>query len=193
MWFSFQNWRNAHFNCAKCSWSGAGHALTLEAISPYDYFLRCPTCKEKVDAVRTPTIREAREHWDELDEAARMQVVALEKKEQEHLARKLHNVEQLPDLPGEVIALTWDMEYQEGGDVLIKHGDRVIWREPSWFENFDRFEAIANLLMSKYGHRLADLTPTKVSELYLLGDRISAEGRVETVRDRIRERHQLGA
>ncbi len=189
MWLTFQDWRNARFDCKKCGWSGSGNDLRPSAVSAYDYFLCCPGCKDVVDTVRTPTFKEAREHWDELDEASRQQVLRGEQVQKEYQERKLTDPQQLPAIPDEKIVLTWDMEYEEGGDVLIKHGDRIIWREPSRYENSDRFKEVANLLLLKYGRRLADLVPTDVTILYLIGDHLSADARVKAVRRSIRENH----
>ncbi len=193
MRFTFQDWRKAHFDCKKCGWSGSGDDLRPSAVSAYDYFLCCPGCKEVVDTVRTPTFKEAREHWDELDEASRQQVLRGEQVQKEYRERKLTDPEQLPTIPDEKIVLTWDMEYEEGGDVLIKHGDRIIWSEPSFYENSDRFQEVANLLLQKYGRRLADLVPTDATIVYLIGDHLSAASRVEAVRERIRANHRDGS
>jgi hypothetical protein len=192
MWLTFQKWRDAQMKCDSCGWSGPGNDTVPGAISAYDYFLRCPRCEQIVDAVRTPTIEEARTHWDELDEPSRMQVLEIEQRQKEYRERRLAKPEQLPDLPGTDILLTWDMMDREGGDVVIKHGDNVIWSEPSDFENYERFEEVADLLLRKYGQRLTDLVPTEVSKLYLYGDRISAPKLVDAVRERIRANHAAG-
>ena len=36
---------------------------------------------------------------------------------------------------------------------IIKHGGRVIYREPATFEGYNRFEILAQLLKEKYGSR----------------------------------------
>ncbi len=185
MW-TFEDWRNASFTCDGCAWSGHGRDARLTAISAFDYFLRCPKCDLVIDAVKSPTIEEAREHWSELDDDLRAQIVVLEQRRQDYRQRRLERPEQLPDLPGDDLLLTWDLTGREGGEVLIKHGDRVLWREPAYYENYRRFEEIARLLTKRYGRRLADLVPTDSSELYLYGDRISAPDYVLAIRQQLR-------
>ena len=51
--------------------------------------------------------------------------------------------EQLPDLPGETLILTWD---QIDTDTVVLHGDRVVWRERTGWEVYDRFQEIACIL-----------------------------------------------
>jgi len=188
MW-TFEDWQRAALTCNGCGWSGDGGDARLMAISTFDYFLRCPRCDRVIDALRTPTIQEAREHWDELDEDTRLQIAVVEARHRERKEQRLERPDQLPDLDGDDLLLTWDMTDREGGDVVIRHGDRVVWREPTYYENFDRFEKVAGILGRKYGRRLIDVIPTETSMLYLYGDRISAADYVDAVRKRLRAAH----
>ena len=74
---------------------------------------------------------------------------------------------QLPDLGGESLVLTWD---QLEAESIILHEDRVIWREKTGWEVYERFEEIAGILKQKYGKRLKDLVPTTRSLYALYGD-----------------------
>lgn len=188
MW-TFEDWRNASFACDGCAWSGKGGDARLTALSAFDYFLRCPKCDRVIDALKTPTIEEAHEHWSELDDDLRAQIVVLETRRKDYLERRLERADQLPDLPGDNLLLTWDLTGREGGDLLIKHGDRIVWREPAYYENYERFKQIAALLTERYGRRLVDLVPTDTSELFLYGDRISAPHDVEVIREQLRAKH----
>jgi hypothetical protein len=87
---------------------------------------------------------------------------------------------QLPDLPGETLILTWD---QIDTDSIILHGDRVIWRERTGWEVYDRFEEIAGILKQRYGKRLVDIVPTPRSLYALYGDSTAGYFHVAFVRE----------
>jgi hypothetical protein len=86
---------------------------------------------------------------------------------------------QLPELEGEQLILTWD---QIEADTIILHGDRVIWRERTGWEVYERFEEIAGILQQKYGSRLVDIAPTSRSLYALYGDSTRANFHVAFVR-----------
>ena len=87
---------------------------------------------------------------------------------------------QLPELEGEKLILIWD---QIEADSLILHGNRVIWRERTGWEVFDRFEEIASILKQRYGKRLKDIIPTPRSLYALYGDSTRANFHVAFVRE----------
>lgn len=103
------------------------------------------------------------------------------------------SVDQLPDLGCEPFTLAWDLsEVNAGGDneecfTVIAAGTREIWREPACWEGYDRFREIAEILSEKYSPVLRDLVPTEDSEMYLLGDSMSADAKVEAVRAWLRD------
>lgn len=97
---------------------------------------------------------------------------------------KLRSPDQLPDMVLASTTLVWDVVGPEGaGEVVIRAGDRVIWREPSWYENYHRFCEVASILWRKYGVGLQDLEPSAASELDLYGDSLGSPARVQKVRD----------
>lgn len=183
---TFEDWRGASFTCAQCSWSGPGRQARLTALSAFDYFLRCPACDRILGAMKAPTLDEAREHWADLGDDMRAQIAELEQRRSDYGQRRLERPEQLPQLDDRALLLTWDLTSREGGDIVIRHGDHVVWREPAYYENYTRFEEIARVLTLKYGARLADLVPTETSELFLYGDRVSAPEYVRRIRERLR-------
>ena len=84
------------------------------------------------------------------------------------------------------LEILWDIEHYEGGDTLLRHGNAVLWREPSFYEGYQRYLEVGEILLQKYGSRLKDFKPTQESELYLFGDSISAPGRVRQFRERLK-------
>jgi hypothetical protein len=88
--------------------------------------------------------------------------------------------EQLPDLPGAKLILTWD---QIDAGSIILHEDQVIWRERTGWEVYDRFEEIAGILKQRYGKRLVDIVPTPRSLYALYGDSTAGYFHVAFVRE----------
>ncbi len=93
---------------------------------------------------------------------------------------KLKSPEQLPDLQEEKIDLVWDTENADEKDasVVIKAGNRVLWREPLFWECWHRFNQVKAILKQKYGRRCRSLTPTDRSHVWLFGDSLSASSKV---------------
>ena len=57
-------------------------------------------------------------------------------------------------------------------ETVIRHGERVIWREPAFFGYPERFEDVAVILQEKYGPHLKDVIPTWRAGDSLYGDRL---------------------
>ncbi len=91
----------------------------------------------------------------------------------------LYSPRQLPELEGDALTLTWD---QIEAHSLISHGDKIIWRERTGWEVYDRFEEITEILRHKYGRRLVDIVPTERSLYALYGDSTRASFHVASAR-----------
>jgi hypothetical protein len=46
---------------------------------------------------------------------------------------------------------------------VLRHGDREIWREPAYYESYQRFAEVYEILRERYGPRLAEVRPTPAS------------------------------
>jgi hypothetical protein len=103
-------------------------------------------------------------------------VQACEARWEEFESIKLTSPDQLPDVEGEPLHFIWDRDV--GETIAIKLGERVLWREPEWYECWPRFNQIKAILIAKYGHRFSSLTPTERSEIMLFGDSLTASDRV---------------
>jgi len=179
----YSNWREDIYTCAACRWQGTGEQCEQGELFSELYEICCPSCGEKIDLVMLPTIEESRQNWSKLSDEDKMSVEHIEEFRDECAARGLKSSEQLPNIEGDDLVFTWDIEdYQRGGDTLIKHGHTIIWREPAYYEGYERFAEVANILKQKYGDRLQDLVPTRKSYIYLYGDRLSASDQVDKVR-----------
>ena len=92
---------------------------------------------------------------------------------------KLHSPEQLPDIPGRELVFAWD---QEDADSIVTCGGKLVWRERTGWEVYDRFAEIAMILQRKYGARIKDLVPSGTSEWALYGDSSRGPITVEAIR-----------
>jgi hypothetical protein len=133
-----------------------------------------------------PTIKESRANWDKISEWNRRNIEAAEARQADFARRKLREPSQLPDIAESSFILHWDFA-DDGSrkETLIKHGDKVIFSEPAFYEGYERFIEVAQILRSRYGAALRDLIPTRASELYLYGDRSAAPRIVPAARQRI--------
>jgi hypothetical protein len=179
----YSDWQELPYTCPECAWSGLGKACKQGQMFRELFELCCPNCGEKLGIVLFPTVEESRQNWDKVSEADKRAVETIEFRQRDFANRGLKSPDQLPDLEGDDLILVWDVEHFDGGDLMIKYGERVIWRETGFYECYKRFEAMTALLKQKYGDRLQDLVPTRKSELYLYGDSLSAIDRVRNARE----------
>ncbi|MBM4035296.1 MAG: hypothetical protein FJ291_26425 [Planctomycetes bacterium] len=192
----YDKWRDEVLVCPRCGWRGRFEEGSVEY---YETLMdcSCPSCEESpmLAVVHYPSGEQSRAHWDHLTEAEKQSVARREKWEAELEASSLKSAEQLPDLPGRRLRMTWDFEAREGGghQTVIKCGDRVVWREPAIYEGYRRFAEVVVILKSKYGERLLDVEPTDESGYYLYGDRLSSPGIVEAARAQLAEGRKKGA
>ena len=102
---------------------------------------------------------------------------------------RLKSADELPDLKGSEIFITWDIVGEEpNGYTALIHDGEEIWREPAIYEGYSRFEEVVDILKEKYAERLIDVEPTKASHLYLYGDSFGSIGAVKGVRSRIHDK-----
>jgi hypothetical protein len=60
----------------------------------------------------------------------------------------------------------------------------VIFSEPAFYEGYERFIEVAQILRNRYGAASRDLVPTKASELYLYGDYSGSRAIVVAAREK---------
>ena len=173
--------------CPSCHWTGA--AKDGDRGEYKDLFdVRCPKCSKMLLVVPFPTGEQVKEAAAAGNVEAINALPLVHRREalEERFERtKLKSPEQLPDLQEEEIDLVWDTENagEEQASVVIKAGDRVLWREALFWECWPRFNQVKVILKQKYGRRCRSLTPTDRSHVWLFGDSISASGNVSSTFD----------
>lgn len=181
----YGTWKEDTYVCDKCGWKGTGEDCTQGEMFNDLYEIDCPSCGKRVDVVLYPTIEESRANWEKVSDADKAMIEAREQFIKEAESRCLASPEELPEVEGDELIFVWDQLREENdvGDTLITHGKQIIWREPSFYEGYDRFKEVAEILKKKYGDRFIDLIPAERSGNYLYGDRISAPQIIEEHRE----------
>src|SRR5437868_12186368 len=76
-------------------------------------------------------------------------------------------LKQLPEIEEAQFTLTWELELGHSAEErfwVVKHGERVIYREDAKYEDYHRFEVLARLIKQKYGSRVKDLVPVEAND-----------------------------
>ena len=192
----FTDWKATQHKCFKCSWTGLGSEMEQGDVFDYLFEMDCPKCGEHIMSISHPSNEESRKHWDEVSPDEKLLVEISESRHRDFEKRKLSSSDQLPDLPGDDLVIYWDMEFRGdtiyGSNTIIRFGDLVIWREPVFFEGYERYLEVASILSNKYGTRLHDFIQTKDSEGYLYGDKSGAPHVIENCREKIRVNSKHG-
>jgi hypothetical protein len=190
----FDDWKSETFTCPKCGWTGTFEEGDVEI---HDELMdsSCPICDyystPMLAIVSFPTLEESEQNWDKVSEGDKKAIIKRKRFLKKLDKMSLKSADDLPDLEGSSIIISWDCEGDEPGPdyyTVLKHGENEIWREPAAYEGYDRFREVVEILKEKYGDRLMDVEPTKGSYLYLLGDYYGADGAVQGVRSRIHDK-----
>jgi hypothetical protein len=164
--------------------------LSQGSVEYYDELMdcHCPRCGSleapMLAIVSYPTLEKARANADK--PGIREWVQRIDAGLDKFAREKLREPEQLPEINEDSFTLVWDNDHSNCDDrrTLIKHGDTIIFSEPARWEEYVRFEQVADILKAKYGHRLKDLVPAPRSEDWLWGDKWSAPDYVDSVREK---------
>lgn len=183
----FGDWKTHPLTCPRCGWTGTFQQGDTELFDSLQD-CHCPMAHTSAERpmlaiVPHPTLEDYRNHWDQLPERERRYIQCIETSRDRFNRLKLRTIDPLPDLPESVLDLAWD---QEGEDLVIRLGDREIWREPVRYEALWRYKEILALLQEKYGARMRDLEPTKASWNHLYGDKTGHAHVIERIRKGLR-------
>jgi hypothetical protein len=168
--------------CKECGWSGKGSQTTPGEIFDYGYEFHCPQCDNRFSGlVPFPTIKETLAD-SQSDPVDRMVAEIVHSRTERY--GRLSSANQLPDLDPIPQTLTWDVVEADGESwIVILNGEQEIWRELSYWENYKRFGEVAKILAQKYGKALRDLVLADHAFVDLYGDKVSAVGYADRVRE----------
>ena len=190
---NYYDWQEGVVRCAEGDWSGKGKDATVRESFDDGAEYECPKCGLYFGFCAYPSLAEVRTD-PRADPADRLAADHRAERLTQFERAKLLLPSQLPDLAPAPATLVWDVTGPAGaGDVVVRAGQRVIWRELSWYENYQRFGEIASILWKKYGAGLKDLAPSPESELDLYGDSLRSVASVQSVRDALARGEDPGA
>ncbi len=182
-------WKTEVLECEKCHWQGR---FEEGAVGYYDELMdsSCPNCPGLygpiLAMVSYPTLEQLRANQDK--PGIREYVERIDAGLDKFVREKLQGPDQLPEIDSLAIEIEWDFDAREEDNprTLLIHAGEVVFSEPARYEAYERFGEVAEILKTKYGHRLNDLIPTRRSESWLYGDKLTASSYVESVRDSLR-------
>ena len=182
----FDEWQSVVLECPVCKWQGTFEQGSVEY---YNELMdsSCPVCDvdtgPMLAIVSYTTNEEVEANLDKLDTVDRQRFLAMKERLAKADKECLKSSSDLPELEGDSLELAWDLEEVDSDVVtVIRHGDQEVWREPAFWEGYERFGDVLRILKARYGKRLKDVVPTQRSKLYLYGDRLSAPDIVDKAR-----------
>ena len=189
----YDEWKLAILECPRCGWKGTfeqgsveHHVELMDSSCPVCAWLDAPM----LAIVSYPTIQESEQNWSQLNDEEKRAVAARKQFLDHWETSRLKAPDQLPELDGRDLTLVWDCVDEA---TVLRQGDIELWREPALYEGYNRFREIVLILRRRYGVRLADVVPTRESELFLYGDELRAPDHVRATRQSLREgRGHLG-
>ena len=174
---------NERLTCPHCGWSGQAGEADREFYKEL-FDVACPRCEKMLLVVSYPTIEETRRAAAAGDDAAKRELPNIERMEARWARASelaLTPRSELPELDGAELEFIWDFEEAEGEDwTVIRFGEQLVWRELAYWEGWERFNEVKNILKGHYGARFASIEPSSASTMYLYGDDLSAPSRLET-------------
>lgn len=189
----FDDWQSSRLTCAVCLWRGSADPSTLRWNDSHRYpagTFRCPLCGKALLAIEySASMTDTLANLDKLSPDQRAGVLDSAKRSSDIDASLLTGPDQLPDLKPENVSskLVWDIEGDGEGTQwnVIRHGDRILWRQRAWWEGFDEFLRVVEIIHTRYGQAIRDLEPTEMASMWLGGDALWANEVIEKARRRL--------
>lgn len=180
-------WEEMTFECKGCGRTLAGRDLELAEMFRDLAEMACPDCGKVVALACFPTERDVAANLHRMPPEKRREAEAFLARCADWGRRKLHRPDQLPDIAADHIVLVWDeTDRPAHGDIVIRFGEREIYRGPTSWEYHGYFVEACKVLRRKYGDRLYDVIPTERAHCGLWGDCLSAPKITGGIRRRIR-------
>ena len=189
----FDDWKSLTLTCSGCDWRGPPDPLALQLNDsdndPLSIF-HCPRCGRSLLAIRrSVSMEETLANIDKLSPEQRASVLERQKWLAELDAARLKTPDQLPelDLDAGPQKLVWDIEEdsEEKPWNVIRHGTRVLWRQPGIWEGYREFSRIVAIIRKRYGKTIRDLEPTEIADMWLGGDDLGASPEIDKARRRL--------
>jgi len=178
----YYTYKNQIVTCEKCKWQGKGSEAKMGEIFESLFEIDCPKCNHTIDHVSYPTEAEVMEHGTKTE---KNEIRERQKRIDEFEKQKLKHPNQLPDIETHD-KLTFVITASRDGDQIeIRHNNKTIWNESRWYEYYERYIEIGEILRQKYDNRLDDFIPEN-DDTYLYGDRSAGFGIVQKFRESLK-------
>jgi len=168
------SYKEKKYSCNKCNWSGVGEQTKNQEYFNEVFEIGCPKCNEYIATVSYYPVAEQ---------------VAINKEIKKQQTPKLKSADQLPDIDSDEIVII--IKEESLREFVLYHGDTEIWREDIVYEYYTKYLVIGEILIEKYGNRLADFDDSQAGESYLghfTG--AMAVSSIMNLRKRIQENHK---
>ncbi len=185
----FDDWKSIRLTCSVCAWQGLVDESRLNHLDSERHpvsFFPCPGCgKTLLTIEHSATLEDSLANLEKLSPEQRARVLETSVLQAEFEELRLKAPSQLPDL--DLKAGSNKLQWIETRDAAgrrcseIRHGDRVVWRQPSG-DGVTEFARIAAIIRERYGDAVRDLTPTEASIMSLTGDAPWLEGHIDKAR-----------
>ena len=191
-------WQDLLYRCPHCGLETPGKDLAPGDLHDTFFSRDCPACGNSVVCIERPLVNDLLANIDNLSPEIQGEVRSFAEQCAKWQKEKLHSVEQLPDIALDHIVLVWDADYKGdettelNTEIVIRCGEREIYRGPSSWEYYDYFIDACKVLRRKYGNRLYDVIPTERTFNAIWGDKLRAPDIVDAFRERIRKTSRIG-
>ena len=155
------------YECKNCNWRGLGKETKKGEMFGELFEIDCPQCNESIGHICYPTTEETlRFGNDKEKEEAREHQKRMNSVEEMFL----QNINDLPNIDKSNIIfkleVSKDLKY-----ILLKHDNKIIWKEMRTYEYYSRYFEIGKLLKLKYKEKIADFIPSnEIDRVYFYGD-----------------------
>lgn len=152
--------------CNECCWTGRESDGHPGDITDLWYYIDCPKCyNESISAVKLPSYKTDDTTINNAD------------------MRTEYN--DLPDIDGENIILTWEVIIDENDEsntcAVVRHDDSLVWKRSVSYGCFIDFIEFCIMAKKKYGNKLIDVRPSHNNHQYLYGDYIPSVGYITSI------------
>jgi hypothetical protein len=192
-YWDFDSQRDASLICPSCGWIGSAEGY--EDVHDDLFDVCCPECDCMILIVPFPTVAETQAAAAAGNERAAASLPDMEAQQKARTQwwrraseTMLRDAAELPDLDGDRLVITWDFEWvdEEHWTMILRRGDREIWRETAFWEGIGRFAEVVEILRVRYGSRLVEVRPTPASEPALWGDKYGVGKMIEDINASLR-------
>lgn len=176
-------WEEEDFTCSSCNQTWKGKQLSFSDLEGDVGEMACPQCDKVLVGVCAGSLKPAGSPAKQPPKWASDIAKIVAGRHEQWKQNKLTSPEQLPEVAGESFGIIWDLGPDATGKpaealldqgYIFRVGDQVIWAEPNFFEDYDRYPEVAAIFVAKYGDRLKDIKVTPPAAKSLLGDALRA-------------------